>query len=184
LEWCGRKDFRFKIAGQFVAAAEVESALRRLPSVTEAVCVKHEGNGSGPRLVAYLVCDDQQPQPAREQLRLALADKLPSFMIPSHFEFLRALPVNDSAKIDRRALEALSLSAKIPFASERLTNSSNPTEQVLCEIWKSVFEIEAIGNQDDFMELGGDSLQATRLVVRVNEHFQLNLTVRDVFLAP
>ena len=103
-------------------------------------------------------------------------------MIPSAFVFLEAFPLLPNGKIDRRALPAPSRARpalNAPYVAPR-----TPTESELARIWAEVLELEQVGVRDHFLELGGDSLLATRILWRVIQTFRAELSMEAVLAAP
>lgn len=103
LEYLGRKDFQVKVRGHGFGVGEIEAALQSVRGIKEAVVASRENATGEACLVAYIV-PGGQPAPTVTTLRRALANRLPSPMIPSAFVFLDALPMTPNGKIDRRAL--------------------------------------------------------------------------------
>ncbi len=159
----GRVDFQVKIRGYQVPLNAVEAALLELDGVREAAVVAH---GSGPderRLVAYVAPAAGGP----EQLRRALSAALPAHMVPQVFVCLDALPRTGSGKVDRKALPLPGRArpaVATPFAPPR-----DEIERLLSVVWATVLDLEEVGIDDQFLELGGDSLAAMRIAARVME---------------
>jgi amino acid adenylation domain-containing protein len=167
----GRKDFQAKVRGHRVELTAIETLLHQVPSVKQAVVVARDEPRSGQKLVAYVVprrIDESNVDEWRAHLKARLAD----YMVPSAFIILDRLPLNAGGKIDRQALPEPSKreSARaLPMALPR-----NAIEEVLSRFWRDALQIEAPGRQDDFAELGGDSLQAAQIVARVQDLFPLD----------
>jgi amino acid adenylation domain-containing protein len=179
LEFVGRADHQVKIRGFRVELGEVEAALRRQEGVEECVVLAREEAPRGTHLVAYVI-------PARgvtldaKGLKAALRAGLPDYMIPSALGFLEAFPLTPNGKVDRKALPPLELEAAGPGAGRPLTEQ----EQALAEIWQEVLGAPQVGPEDDFFELGGQSLSAMQVLSRISEIFGVELLVQDVFEAP
>jgi amino acid adenylation domain-containing protein len=180
IEFLGRADFQVKIRGFRIELGEVQSALVALPEVLDAV-VLALGEGLEKRLVAYV-----SPRPGESlreaDVRKALADRLPSFMIPSAIVVLESLPLNPNGKVDRKALARIEPSAseeRAGFVAPR-----TPAEEMLAGIWSGLLGAARVGSEDLFFDLGGHSLLATRLVSLVRERFGVELPLRTVFEAP
>ncbi|MGN7938217.1 AMP-binding enzyme, partial [Pseudomonas sp. 22447] len=134
LEYLGRNDFQVKIRGFRIELGEIESALLACPGIREAVVIAREdsqGDTDNKRLVAY-VCGEPVPV---EQLRSALLDSLPEYMVPSAFVHLDALPLTANGKLDRRALPAPGAEA---LASQAYEAPQGETEIAIAEIWKGL----------------------------------------------
>lgn len=177
----GRKDLRVKIRGSRVELEEVEAILRLHPAVEEAVVVAKMEESEAGRLIAYIVPVDGH-LPTTTNLRSHLHAKLPTHMVPSRFTIMESLPVTSNGKIDRHALPdpaKLRPDMDAPFLAPR-----NSLEKRLAGIWSSVLEIEQIGVHDNFFDLGGDSLIASRIVSRVFQEFQLRVPLHVLFHSP
>jgi amino acid adenylation domain-containing protein len=180
IEFLGRADFQVKIRGFRIELGEVQSALVALPEVLDAA-VLVLGDAADRRLVAYV-----SPRPGESlretSTRAALADRLPSFMVPSAIVVLESLPLNPNGKVDRKALARIEPAA----AGERagFVAPRTPAEEMLAGIWSDLLGAARVGSEDVFFDLGGHSLLATRLVSLVRERFGVELPLRTVFEAP
>lgn len=166
LELIGRKDFQVKIRGYRVELAEIESALFALESVSQAAVVAHESPSDSQRLIAYIVPASPSP-PTRKELRQALCERLPHYMIPSTFVCLPAFPLTPTGKVDRR-----SLPPPDEFHAEQgeaFTAPVTAVEKLLATIWEQVLDVRPVGLHDNFFELGGHSLLAMQIVSRVQK---------------
>ncbi|HEU0113971.1 MAG TPA: amino acid adenylation domain-containing protein, partial [Thermomicrobiales bacterium] len=177
LEWLGRRDRLVKIRGFRVEPGEVEAALLAHPVVREAAVVARAGDGVDPRLVAYVVARET-PELAVADLRAFLRRSLPEFLLPAQFVALPALPRTPSGKIDRRAL---------PPDRERSAPSRpprTPTEAALAAIWERLLATRPIGVDDNFFDLGGQSLLVVRAVAAMRDALGVDLPARALFEAP
>ncbi|WP_183121207.1 amino acid adenylation domain-containing protein [Nocardia seriolae] len=176
LVYVGRSDFQVKVRGQRLELGEVESALRELDGVGQAVVVQRSGESdtAGARLAGYVV-----PRPGHqrdpETLRRTVAQRLPRFMVPDAILVLAALPLTSSGKVDRKALP------EPVFATREFREPATPIERTVARIFADVLRIERVGREDDFFELGGNSLSATRLAARLADEVGVPVTVRDAF---
>jgi acyl-coenzyme A synthetase/AMP-(fatty) acid ligase/acyl carrier protein len=177
----GRKDFQVKIRGYRVEVAEIEEALLAIDSIKAAVVHARADDAGEQRLVAYVV-PAAGVAPTVSELRRALTQTLPDYMMPSAFVFLETLPLSPTGKIDRRALPAPNHARpalNAPYVAPR-----TPTESDLARIWAEVLELEQVGVHDDFLDLGGDSLLATRILSRVIQTFRVELSIQALLAAP
>ncbi len=178
LEFLGRQDNQVKVRGFRVELGEVESILAQHPRVRDVAVVVRSGPTGERRLVAYVVSDD--PLTARE-LRELLRGKLPEYMVPAAFTQLERLPLTSNGKVDR---------ARLPEPAEsREANASAalPRNDVECQmigIWEEVLGVSGIGTRDNFFDLGGHSLLASRLFVRIEQEFGIQLPIATLFQAP
>jgi amino acid adenylation domain-containing protein len=180
LEFMGRADDQVKIRGYRVGLVEVEAAVASHPGVRE-VAVIPDVTAAGTRLVAYVALASAGDI-SHESLRSFIKTKLPEYMTPSQFVFVDALPRTASGKLNRRAMRKPSAAAGTSVA-----NGAAPRphlEEVLTAIWAEVLENRQVTPGDDFFALGGNSLQAIRVISRVNAAYQLNFTAMDLFEAP
>lgn len=155
LEYLGRMDGQVKVRGNRIELGEVENALGRVPGVRAAAVTDREFDGRGRVLVGYYAAP--APIPA-ETLRAALADTLPEFMIPAYFERMDTIPLTPNGKTDRTALPAPGRPAA-PSPARPLS----PDERLLSEVWAEVLGVAAVGPNDDYYALGGDSLLMLRI---------------------
>jgi len=177
----GRKDFQVKIRGYRVEVAEIEEALLGIDSIKSAVVHPQTDEAGEQRLIAYVVTAAGKT-PTVSELRRALAQSLPDYMVPSAFVFMDTLPLLPNGKIDRRALPApdhARPALNAPYVAPR-----TPTESDLARIWAEVLELEQVGVHDHFLELGGDSLVATRILSRVVKTFRVELSIQALLDAP
>jgi amino acid adenylation domain-containing protein len=177
----GRKDFQVKIRGYRVEPAEIEAALLGLDSIkAAAVHVKTDDAGQQ-RLIACLVPVADAP-PTVSELRCKLAQTLPDYMIPSAFVFLETLPLLPNGKIDRLALPTAG--RRRPTLNVPYVAPHTPIESDLARIWAEVLDVDEVGIDDNFLELGCHSLLATRILNRVNKTFRVELSIRALLETP
>jgi acyl-coenzyme A synthetase/AMP-(fatty) acid ligase/acyl carrier protein len=177
----GREDFRVKVRGYSVDVSEIEMALMAHAAVKQAAVVGRETQSDDRQLVAYFV-PSEKPAATVTQLRNFLKARLPDYMIPSAFVSLRALPLTPNGKIDRRALPDPSQSR--PALDTPYAAGTTPVEEQLAKIWAEVLSLDQVGIHDNFFDLGGHSLAATRVVSQVLKRFQLEIPFQSLFHAP
>ncbi|MFJ6798022.1 amino acid adenylation domain-containing protein [Streptomyces sp. NPDC091268] len=179
LDYLGRMDDQVKVRGFRIELGEIESALAALPGVEE-VLVNPVRDTGDTTLAAYYV-----PAPGTAatvtELRAGLRRTLPDYMVPSHFVAMERIPLAVSGKADRKALPPVG-GARPSLAAEHLAPRT-PLESLLAEVWGSVLNVEGIGVRDDFFELGGYSLAATRIAALTADLFGVEIPLRDVFEA-
>jgi amino acid adenylation domain-containing protein len=177
----GRKDFRVKIRGYGVETAEVEKVLRNHSAIKEAVVVAREDELGEARLVAYFTLCGQLG-PSVSELRRFLKSQLADYMIPSAFVVLHKIPLTPNGKVDRRALP--NPDNLRPNLDARFVAPRTPTEAKLARISTEVLGVDQVGIHDNFFDLGGHSLAATRLISRVIEELQVEIPLPSLFAAP
>ncbi|MFF5617045.1 non-ribosomal peptide synthase/polyketide synthase [Streptomyces albidoflavus] len=178
LEYAGRNDHQIKIRGHRIETGEIETALLTHPGIAQAAVVAREDQPGVKHLAAYLVTTGPD-QADQADVRAHLARTLPDHMIPAAFVTLDALPLNAAGKLDRRALPA----PRFETAGHVYTAPRTETERVLCEVWAQVLGLGQVGVEDDFFDLGGDSIISLQVVSRARRA-GLVVTSRDVFLHP
>ncbi|MFI7587492.1 AMP-binding protein [Spongisporangium articulatum] len=168
LHLLGRRDHSVKVRGYLVEPGEVDTALFGLPDVREAVTVgRPRPDGTGTRLVSYVVPSGERSSGAG--IRAALRQVLPGHMVPETVVFLTALPRTERGKLDRAALPEPP-AVVVGKGLER----RDEWQLIVGEVWQDVLGLDQIGPDDDFFELGGDSLVAQQLITAVIKRFDLN----------
>jgi acyl carrier protein len=181
IEFLGRIDHQLKIRGFRVEPEEIESELNKHSSVLVSLVVALEDGSGGKRLAAYFVSEGETP-PSTSELRQFLQTKLPDFMVPSVFVPMESLPVSPNGKLDRRALplpESFAPALDTEFVAPR-----NQLEQELVTVWAEVLNVRRVGVNDNFFELGGHSLLAAKLLVRLREETECEVSMRTLFESP
>jgi len=172
VEYIGRADSEVKIRGFRIEIEEIESLLRNHDAIEEAVVTIDIGKYSE-RLVAWVV---RKPETDTEipELRRHIKKYLPDYMVPSVFIFMKQLPLNANGKIDRTALsfDATEHAA----SSEGREMPRNQLESAVADIWRKMLEQE-VGIHDDFLDLGGDSIQAGLISLEIRERFNVEIPI-------
>jgi hypothetical protein len=160
--------------------AELEKTLLEHPCVSEAV-VKLRWNLAGEsELVAFFT--QKQGRLTVNELRSFVEQKLPPYMVPSLFVHLDAMPITSNGKIDRQALPAVTTAR--PELAQVSVWPRNRVEEELVEIWSEVLSIKPVGVHDRFLDLGGTSLSATRVLSRVFKKYKLEVSIQALFQSP
>lgn len=184
LEFLGRADHQVKIRGFRVELFEIEAVLNQHPTVQDAIVLAPEDSLGNKRLVAYLLPRDRATadQPWMATLKTYLHTKLPGYMVPSQFLVLESLPLSPSGKVDRHALpapDAWGSASPMPTAVPQ-----TDLEAQIAAIWSQILQLPAIGLDDNFFDLGGNSLLAAQLVSLLAATLSLDLPVRCVYESP
>ncbi|MCX6493930.1 MAG: amino acid adenylation domain-containing protein, partial [Rhodococcus sp.] len=177
LEYVGRTDFQVKIRGFRIELGDIDAALGSLDEIRDVAVIALADTGSGARLVAYLVPADGVTLD-QDGIRRALAERLPSYMIPAAFVVLEALPRGVNGKLDRQALP------EPQFETAEFRAPTNPVEEAVAAIFAEVLAVERVGLDDDFFALGGNSLIATQVVSRLGAALDTQVPVRSIFESP
>ena len=166
----GRKDFQIKVRGNRVDLGEVEAALHEIDSIAQAAANGYVDPRGDVQLVGYLVSDSivtLSIAKIREKLKMTL----PDYMIPSIFVELDALPFTLTGKVDRRSLP---VPDSVRSVNKTFRKPEGIIQEQLVAIWKDVLRIDQFGTNEQFLDLGGDSLKAMMIVARVVKGFQLD----------
>ncbi|WP_307826862.1 AMP-binding protein [Streptomyces pactum] len=174
LHFSGRADHQVKVRGFRIEPGEIETVLAGHEAVATAVVTARTDRGTT-RLVAYVVPPAGTAAPDPAELRRHLAAALPEYMVPAAFVVLDALPLTPNGKLDRAALPAPGF-----HGAEGSRAPRTPLETLLCEVFAEVLGADAVGIDDSFFELGGDSIVSIQLVARARAA-GLVLAVNDVF---
>ena len=180
LEFLGRVDRQVKVRGFRIELGEVEAALGHHPEIREAAVVAAGGSRVGNHLVAYVSAE--QVAPETREVKDFLGERLPGYMVPAVFEWLDALPRTVSGKVDYQALPE----PKEPAAEARAAylEPRSELEQTIAATWREVLEIERVGLDDNFFDLGGHSLLLVQVHGRLEQALERDLPVVDLFNYP
>ena len=180
IEYLGRIDQQVKIRGFRIELGEIEAVLSQHPGVREAVVIAREDQPGTKSLAAYLIAAEQAP--TVEGLRGFLKEKLPDYMVPGSFVFLKAFPLTPNGKVDRRALPVPDQTR--PELGKAYEAPRDELELRLSKIWEKVLSVRPIGVHDNFFELGGNSLLAGRLFAQIQRMCRKDLSPIALFQAP
>ncbi len=180
MEFLGRVDFQVKVRGYRIELGEIEAALLRHPQVREAVVLAREDVAGEKRLVAYVVAAGA-PAPAAAELREALRQTLPEYMVPWSFVLLDRLPVTANGKLDRKALPSPQAAAAGAPAGEDHVAPRNELERAIAEVWREVLHLDRVGVNDNFFESGGSSLLIVKLHGRLGEALGREIPILELF---
>jgi amino acid adenylation domain-containing protein len=173
----GRKDFQVKIRGYRVNTGEVEMMMLSHPGIKQVAVLSQTKINNETHLVAYYV-PEQDAKRTEAKLRAYLRKRLPEYMVPSAFVKLDVLPTAPSGKVDRCAVASLKnvkMECESFFVAAR-----TPIEETLAEIWTEILGTERVGIHDDFLELGGHSLNAFQIIARVRAIFGVELSIQSL----
>jgi amino acid adenylation domain-containing protein len=173
LEFLGRLDDQIKINGVRIELGEIEAALGALPAIAAAAVAVRADDAEPRGLIGWLVAGPGAEPRDTAKLRAELRTLLPETMIPGRFVWVDGLPLTPSGKLDRRALRLP------PPASPPRTPSAairTEIERAVADLWDEVLQTTGVSADDDFFDLGGDSLAAVNLLSQVEMRFQVRLT--------
>jgi amino acid adenylation domain-containing protein len=178
IEYIGRKDDQVKIRGHRIELAEITSAINRIEGVNDAIVLPVKNANGEFELAAYYIAADNR---IHVDLRSRLHATVPSYMVPSYLVALAEFPVNSNGKLDKTALPD-------PFrnttASKTAVAARDEMDAALIAIWEAILEKNNIGIEENFFDLGGHSLKATRVISKIRERYGIRIDMQSFFLAP
>ena len=181
LDFLGRADLQVKIRGFRIELSEIEATLEHQPAVRQAVVVAREDKLGDKHLVGYIVTRTGESATATS-LRTALESELPDYMVPSHFVFLESLPLTANGKTDRNALPAVS--TQVAGTESAADRPRSEIEQILAQTWAEALGVDQIRRSDNFFDLGGHSLSAMQIALKIRQVFNIDFPLRSFFEAP
>ena len=184
LEYLGRVDNQVKLRGYRIELGEIEETLAGQPQVQSSAVVVREDTPGDRQLVAYVVARPGQV-PDADELRRALKDKLPEYMVPTRVVLLESMPLTQNGKVDRKALGSLASAPSAIAPPGRGTEMPRTeTQKALASIWTELLKLGTIGIHEDFFDIGAHSLMAVRAESRIRDAFAVNLPTGIVFDNP
>ncbi|KFN01510.1 non-ribosomal peptide synthetase [Bacillus clarus] len=178
LDYISRADHQIKIRGFRIELAEIETVLQGYTDVQQAVVMVREDRPNDKRIIAYIIAEESATIDLSE-VRSYVSESLASYMVPSAFVILKELPLTPNGKIDRKALPAPDFNQ---IVSERMAR--NPKEEILSDLFAEVLGLSRIGIDDNFFEMGGHSLIASRLMGRIRETLGVEVGIGKLFETP
>jgi len=175
LDYLGRADDQVKLRGFRIELGEIEATLLRHPDITEAVVMPRQDAAGDPYLCGYVVGRTALSEAA---LRRELAADLPEYMIPTRIVQLDRLPIARGGKVDKAALPA---PAEPAAGARPYAIPTTAPQRTIATIWAQVLGRPEVGLDDDFFDLGGQSLKATLMIARINRALSAHLALRDAF---
>ena len=176
----GRFDSQIKLRGNRIELQEIESVLNQLDFVSISA-VKLWGDGNNAYLAAYIVLSNAlDEEEAIELIKTQISEKLSPIMIPANFQILDHLPKTNNGKIDRKSLVEPTDNAA--FSENQFVHPRNEKEEFIKNIWKKTINITDISVVDNFFIVGGNSIHIPQIVHELNQHYTIDLTIRDFIL--
>jgi amino acid adenylation domain-containing protein len=177
IEFVGRATSQVKILGFRIELAEVEATLAGFPGVAHAVVVVRELELGEKRLVGYVVPESGDIDLGA--LRVHARETLPDYMVPAALVALETLPLTPNGKLDRAAMPEPDFGGVSTYRAPE-----TPLQEALCAVFSSVLEVPKVGIDDSFFDLGGQSLQAMRLLSRIRSELGVDLLINVLFDIP
>jgi len=172
IEIQGRKDDQVKIRGYRIELGEIDSVIRKIDDIKDVTVIARENKNGDKEINAYIISENAL---IISKVRDELSAYLPEYMLPTKMMKIDALPVTANGKVDKKALPEI----------EEVTESfyvaaTSPLEEELVQLWEEMLFIDSIGIDDNFIELGGHSLIAIKMVYRINEMYDINLSILEL----
>jgi amino acid adenylation domain-containing protein len=180
IEFLGRIDHQVKIRGFRIELGEIETVLSNHPQVQQAVAIAIADASGNKRLVAYVVGEKEDL--STQQLREFLQQQLPAYMVPSVFVILDTLPLTPNGKVDRKALPALDGSR--PDLQNGYVPPTTDLQKTIATIWQEVLQVDKVGMEDNFFDLGGHSLLMVQLHFKLQITLERELSIIELFHYP
>jgi amino acid adenylation domain-containing protein len=182
IEFRGRADGQVKVRGYRVEVGEIEQVMGGHPGVREVVVVaREEKEGEGKQLIAYVVSLQPQGITPRD-LRAYAKEHLPEYMVPAVFVLIDRLPLTPNGKVDSKALPLPGEANAEP--EQTYVAPRNPVEETIALIWSELLNVERVGINDNFFDLGGHSIFVIQVLSRLNKAFNLELSLRTIYDRP
>ncbi len=181
LEYLGRKDFQSKIRGVRIDLPEIESCLNRQPGIDRALIAVREDRPGAQQLVAYLTVA-AGAELRVSVLRSALARSLPAIMVPARYVLVEGFPLDRNRKLDRRALPPPG--RERPEIDTPFSAPLTDRQRAIASCFQDVLGLDSVGLNDDFFELGGDSLLATELLLLIDDRLDIPCPSDFLYASP
>ncbi|NIM15441.1 MAG: non-ribosomal peptide synthetase, partial [Candidatus Aminicenantes bacterium] len=179
IEIFGRMDQQIKVRGFRIEPGEIESLLLKHGTVKETVVLARNDDKGEKYLCAYIVSDSD---PSIAELREFLARELPDYMVPSSFIKIHEIPVTPNGKIDRKAL-AKAEGAQLKLGSAYVAPETN-IERTVVDTWKEILQLDQVGVEDNFFDLGGTSLKVIMTMSKLKVSLEREIPVVAMFRYP
>ena len=183
LEFMGRQDRQAKLRGYRVELGEIEAQLKRHPAVREAVVQLLSDPAGESTLIGYLI-PWKKPGPGLEEIKAALRQDVPAYLVPPHLQYLEQLPLTANGKLDYRRLPEPSWQPEEETKGTGGEAASTLIEEVMMGVWQEVLGLQQIGRSENFFVMGGHSLLGTRMIARLRTLFGVEVPIRWLFDAP
>jgi len=180
IDFVGRLDHQVKVRGFRIELGEIESSLVKRNDIDKAVVIVREDKPGDKRLVGYLIASGSEATLA--DLRTHLLETLPEYMLPSAYVYLDAFPMTSNGKIDRKSLPAPE-SGRPELGADYVAPKSE-LERAVALAWEKVLDIEKVGVNDNFFDLGGHSLLLVQVQTILSEKFRRDFSILDFFRYP
>jgi len=181
IEYIGRADHQVKIRGHRIELGEVETVLGKMNGVSQVICSVKEDEVRGKRLFAYYKIENQV-KPSIDDWMSFAREHLPDYMVPSNFIAVEDFAKTPSGKIDRKLLPEPNTNR--PELKTAYSKPVSDSENLLCQLWENLLDINSIGIDDNFFDLGGTSLSALKCLATLSQDNGIELSVAKFYQSP
>lgn len=181
IQFLRRNDKQVKVRGFRIELGEIEQSLKRHDGIEHNVVIVREDNAGDARLVAYYIAKDGEDI-SPSQLKSHLNGTLPYYMIPQHFVKLSEMPQTNNGKIDYKALPAPNSEVESSTESADIAMPESESEKYLASVWQDVLEMDDIGLDDTFFDIGGHSLLVMKVINTVLDQRKVKLSPQDFLM--
>ncbi|ORX80511.1 acetyl-CoA synthetase-like protein [Anaeromyces robustus] len=187
IQYLGRIDLQVKIHGQRIELGEIESLINEMKEIKHGIVIDKEKSNGEKYLVCYYQLDDNDNEKKNDKnqikgkdIRNYLKKKLPPYMIPNYYKKINKIPVNKNGKLNRKELPEINIEDII---KEEYIAPETEIEKRICHMYSKIFNINEneIGKTNDFFELGGDSLNAIRLISMIEKELKIKLNIKEIY---
>jgi amino acid adenylation domain-containing protein len=178
IEILGRIDNQIKINGKRIELGEIESVVKKMINIEEAIGVATEDINKESKQIALYYKVIKGEKIKEEEIRSSLKKELPDYMIPKYYFRIKKFPLNSNGKIDRKKLPKVDEKNLI---KNKYEEPKTETEKQIAEIWKKVLKVKKVGRNDNFFDLGGDSIKIIKLYSLLNLKFKKNIKIQKIF---
>ncbi|ORX76328.1 acetyl-CoA synthetase-like protein [Anaeromyces robustus] len=181
IEYLGRIDFQVKIHGQRIELGEIESIINEMKEIKQGIVIdKVKSNGEKYLVCYYQLYNNDINEIEGKNIREYLKNKLPTYMIPNYYKKINNIPLTVSGKLNRKELPEINIEDII---KDEYVAPETEVEKCICYIYSKIFNINEneIGKTSDFFELGGDSLNAIRLISIIEKELKVKLNIKDIY---
>ncbi len=178
----GRKDFQVNVRGYRIELGEIESALGHIPEITECCADIQYDQNKQPTVVAFY-CTRNNIRLETDYITDLLKKRIPHYMVPSVIQLIDKIPVSPNGKTDKKALPCIA-DQKQQYDTRTIIHPANPEEEKMAEIWKKNLGLPQISMDDNFWNIGGDSISSVRLIKELKDAGFESVKLRDLFRTP
>lgn len=178
IEYLGRMDYQVKIRGYRIECDEIAFHMSSDSRMRDAIVIAHQDAQSEYYLCGYYISDEEI---SRKEWDTHLSRSMPEYMIPSFYIRMDQFPLSANGKINRKSLPLPDVHTRDEV---EYVKPSNDIEFRLTAIWQEILGVQQVGVQDNFFSLGGHSLRAAQLVMKIHEAFHISISLKEVFQSP